>query len=326
MEKQVPRLFEPADFEGRVKEVNEPYLPIDDLIFADCEFTTAGYADKIILNFDETEAHVADYKFGLWPVTHAKENLQGLAYALGAFKKWKTLKKVVIHFLQPLLDARTTATIYREDIPEHYFRICAVVARARAAREAHAAEIAAGLIPSFSAATPYAPTCSFCGHLGTCTKALGIAIQVAHKFSPIDIPADITPSMIHSDKDTSTSMRLAMVVSTWAKAFKTCITNRVINGDAEIPEGFQLVSQSKRELVDLAAYRKQAVKIIGAKAFEETLQTTFGAVEELIGEKAPRGLKKKIVLQFQKETEESGCVIRQLPITFLKAVPKKEAE
>ena len=316
----------PSAYEEQVSEVNEPYLPIDDIIYADAEFTTAGYADKIIFNHDETRAHVADYKFGMWPVTHARENLQGLAYALGVFKKWKKVQEVTIHFLQPLLDSRTTATIRRADIPEHYFRICAVVARARAAREAHAREIAQGLIPTYSAATPNAPTCSFCGHLGNCTKALDVAIKVAHKFSPLDIPDDITPSMIHSDKDTSTAMRLAMVVSTWAKAFKTCITNRVINGDAEIPEGFKLVSQAKRELVDMATYRKHAIKIIGAKAFEETLQTTFGAVEELVAEKAPRGMKKKIVLAFQKETEESGCVKRDLPITFLKAVPKKEAE
>jgi phosphohistidine phosphatase SixA len=312
----------PKDFQ----EINEPYLPIDDLIFPDCKSTTAGYADKILISYCGTIAHVADYKFGMWPVTHAKENLQGIAYALGVFKRWPKIQEITIHFLQPLLNAKTSATLFRSDIPSHYFRICAVVARARVAREQLAKELAAKQEPSYEQATPNVPTCSFCDHLGKCKKALAIAIQVGHKFSPLDIPADLTPTMIHNDKDTSMAMKLAMVVATWAKAFRTVITNRVINGDAEVPEGFTIVSQEKRELVDLAAYRKAAIKIIGAKAFEETLQTTFGAVEKLIAEKAPRGIKTKVVEAFKHETEESGCVTRSLPITFLKAIPKKEAE
>jgi hypothetical protein len=262
----------------------------------------------------------------MWPVTHAKENLQGLAYALGVFKRFHTVEEITIHFLQPLLDYRTTATIKRADIPEHYFRICAVVARARVARAAHAAEISAGIPPTYSNATPYVPVCAFCDHLGKCAKVLPIAIKVANKFYPLEVPDDITPSMVLDPKNTDMAMRLSMVVSTWAKAFRTVLTDRVIRGDAEIPNGFQIVSQSKRELVDMAAYRKHAVKIIGAKAFEETLQTTFGAVEDLIKEKAPRGIKGRVVAAFQRETEEAGCVTRGLPVVFLKAVAKKETE
>jgi len=319
-------MFSPADYEDLVEEINEPYLPIDDLIFPDCESTTAGFADKIIFSFDKRKAHVTDYKFGIWPVTHAKANLQGLAYALGVFKQRKTVDEITIHFLQPLLDKITSATIYRKDIPEHYFRICAVVAKARLAREQLAAEIAAGRNPTYEAANCYAPVCSFCDHLGKCAKALNVAIQVGKKFYPLDIPDDITPTAVLDPHNTALAMRLSMVVGTWAKAFRTVITDRVIRGDADIPDGFQIVSQSKRELVDMEKYRKHAIKIIGAKGFEETLQTTFGAVEEKISEKAPRGIKKKVVAAFQKETEESGCVVRGLPITFLKAIPKKDED
>jgi hypothetical protein len=309
----------PDLYEGAVSEINEPYLPIDDIVFPDANATTAGYADKIIFSFDKKRAHVADYKFGMWPVTHAKENLQGLAYALGVFKKWPEVEQITIHFLQPLLDARTSATIYRKDIPEHYFRICAVVARARLAREQNKDG-------EYAAATPHAPVCAFCGELGKCKKALAIAIRVGQKFSPLDIPDDLTPTKVYNDRDTSMAMTLSMVLATWAKAFRTVITNRVINGDADVPSGFQIVSQTKRELVDMAVYRKHAIKLIGAKAFETTLQTTFGAVEELVAEAAPRGMKGKIVAAFKKETEESGCVTRTLPITFLKAIPKKDTE
>jgi len=312
--------FAPADFEGKVREINEPYLPIDDLIFPDATATTAGYADKILISYCGKYAHVVDYKFGMWPVTEADSNLQGLAYALGVFKANPKVEEIIIHFLQPLLQHKTAALVKRSDIPKHYFRICAVVARARLAREA------LEKTGSWAAAQCWAPVCSFCDHLGKCDRALEVAIQVGQKFYPLGIPADLTPSTIHNDRDTQLALRLSMVVATWAKAFRTVITNRVVNGDAEIPEGFRLMSQAKRELVDLALYRKAAIKIIGAKAFEETLETTFGAVEKLIAEKAPRGIKEKVVLQFQKETEESGAVARQLPITFLKAIPKKDKE
>lgn len=318
--------FSPQDFEGKVLEINEPYLPIDDLIFPDCTSTTAGYADKLIFSWDCKHVHVADYKFGLWPVTEAATNLQGLAYALGVFKKWKTVEQVTIHFLQPLLGKITVATIYRKDIPEHYFRICAVVAKARVAREQLARELAAGQTPTYEQAQCWAPVCSFCDHLGKCTKALGVAIKVGQKFYPLDIPENITPTAVLDPHNTELAMRLSMTVAAWAKAFRTTITDRVLRGDADVPAGFKIVSQSKRELVDMEGYRKLAIKIIGAKAFAETLQTTFGAVEDLIAEKAPRGLKKKVVEQFQKETEESGAVKRGLPVSFLKAIPKADKE
>lgn len=323
-------LSNPDDFEGSVLEVNEPYLPVDDEKFTIGKFTfdatTAGYVDKIILSHDRKLAHVIDYKFGMWPVTHARENLQGIAYALGVFKKWKTVQAIIVHFLQPHLDSITAAKFTRADIPEMYFKVCAVAARAREARLEVAKEEAAGGNPSFSGAVCHAPLCSFCGNLGKCPKALAIAIKTGNKFYPVEVPDDITPTKILDPHSTDLAMRLAMVVSTWASSFRNVITNRVIAGQADVPEGFTIVSQAKRELVDMAGYRKQAIKIIGAKAFEETLQTTFGAVEEKVAEKAPRGLKKKIVEQFKRETEESGCVIRGLPVSFLKAVPKKDKE
>jgi len=300
---------------GAVLEINEPYLPIDDLVFDDAQSTTAGYADKVLLSWDKKKADVTDYKFGRWPVTEAEKNLQGLAYSLGTMFKFRTVDDVWIHFLQPHLKYITVAHVSRLDIPRIYARICTVVARAREARKAN----------RFDNLQPYAPVCGFCDHLGRCESATKMFIEIGHKFSPLEVPADITPTQIYNERDTAMAMKLTTIVSSWATAFRRVITDRVLRGDADEPNGFELTTTQKRQLKDLTAYRKIALKYITKAQWDSTLDTTFGAVEDLVSEAAPRGHKERILNVFKEETLKSGCVELSDPITFLKAKPGKPA-
>jgi len=49
---------------------------------------------------------------------------------------------------------------------------------------------------------------------------------------------------------------------------------------------------------------------------------TFGGLEDLISEKAPRGSKKAALVEFKKALEDSGATEKGQPYTFLKAVSK----
>lgn len=305
----------PEMFEANVVELNECYLRIDDRLYDDgTTATTAGYLDKLLLSWDRKKAVLIDYKYGYWKISKAGENLQGLAYALGVFHTYPTITEVTIDFLQPHCAEQpiTSALIKKSDIQEHYFHICAVVARAREAR-------ATG---DFSMARPHAPVCCFCEHLGRCSKALEIAIKVGQKFYPLEIPESITPTQVMDPNQTGLAMRLKTVVSVWAKAFGSVLSDRVLRGDAECPIGYSIVTTQKREMVDLEAYRKEALKHLSAKEFAATLETTFGAVETLISEKAPRGMKKATIEAFQKAVEAAGAVRKTEPFSFLKANPK----
>lgn len=295
-------------FEAKVVELNECYLAVDD------QDTTAGYLDKLLLSYDRKRAVIADYKFGVWKITKAEDNLQGIAYALGVFHQYPTVEEIIVDFLQPHCAAQpiTSALFKRNEITQHYFRICAVVARAKEARAKQ----------DFSMAQPHAPVCSFCEHLGRCSKALEVALKVGNKFYPLEIPDSITPTQVLDPNQTGMAMRLAQVVATWAKAFKGVLGDRVLRGDAPTPVGYSVVTQQRRELVNLEVFRKEALKYISAKQFASTLETTFGAVETLIAETAPRGHKKSMVEQFQKAVEATGAVVKSEPYSFLKANPK----
>jgi len=227
----------------QVLELKEVYLPIDDCKFDDADCTTGGFVDTILIDCTEQYAEMADWKFGIWPVENASNNLQAIAYVLGAFKKFSKLETIRFFFRQPHIDYYTDALFTRAQVPELYLRVQVVVHRAREARR----KIAAG---DWSGVKPYIPVCNFCARIGTCPAVLSIACKVGAKFHPAEIPADITPSMVLEKEQTLLGLRLAQVVQVWAAAFRTQTTDRILRGGAVLPDGYILTSASRRELVD----------------------------------------------------------------------------
>lgn len=320
-----------------VVELTEAYLPVDDCVFTDIRLeeaeidgkkvrvpmprvvqaTTAGYVDRAIISWDRTHGILLDWKFGAWAVEKADNNLQGIAYSLGLFRKYPTLQSVKFYFKQPHLDLLTEATFTRDQVPELYLRVQAVVARAREARDRM-------MNDDFSMATPRVPACNFCGNLGRCPKVAEIAIKVGHKFAPLQIPADITPTGLKSSEDTAIGLRLSQVMAVWAKSFRTQVNERTIRGVAPVPDGFRLETKSDREIVDTGKFREVTLKYLTESELAALASYTFGSVEETIQDKAPRGSKKSTLEEYQAALEQGGAVKRGDPYTFLKAVSKKE--
>ena len=313
-------------YDSRVAEVRamsndlvegaETYLPIDDLVFPDCEATTAGYADKWLYAPSSRYAEIIDWKFGMWPVEAASNNLQGMAYAMGIFRKFPDVEKVRVFFKQPLLKYITDHTFTRADLSAIYLRIQTIVARARIAR-------AKALAGDWSDAKPAYPLCNFCDNLGKCEKVLEFACEVGHKFHPLGIPADITPSLIQDAQNTKLAMELASTLKVWCDAFKRQVNDRVIRGDAVVPEGYGLQTMQKREMVDLSVYKKTALAYLSKREFEDCLDTTFSAVEKKIAAKAPRGAKESTVQEFQVAAATAGATKLGEPFSFLKVKSEK---
>lgn len=311
----------------QIIEIKESYLPVDDLEFTDIlsgpygdgktpvhtKATTAGYIDSALIDHTGTYAEIFDWKFGRWPVEYAKNNLQGIAYALGMFKAYPKLEEVRYFFKQPLIDYITDAVITRDEIPAHYLRIQIVVAKARAARKAG----------DFATATPHVPACNFCAHLGTCPAVAAIMLKVGKKFSPVEIPDNITPTMVYDEKDTAIGLKLAELAILWGGAFKGVITNRVLTRMMEPPAGYTIASRTPRKIKDATKYREIALRYLTDVEYATTLKASFGAVEEIISDKAPRGQKKISVEKFGVEIEECGAAEKGEGYSFLQAVPKK---
>lgn len=305
----------------QIIELTETYLAVDKIKFSDgVESTTAGFVDRVIIAHNRTYAELFDWKFGMWPVEKADNNLQGFSYALGLMREYPTLESVRFWFKQPNTGEITHVLITRASIMEKYFRIQVVVARAREAR----ALMAKG---DWSMANPMIPVCNFCDHIGRCEKVLPIALSVGKKFYPLEIPEHITPSMVQDPHNTSLAMRLSAVMAVWAKSFRSATTDRVIRRDADTPEGFVLTSRADRVVKDVDGLRKIALKYITKKEYEALLskEPPFGTLEDAIKDTAPRGQKTAVLEKFQAEIMECGAVAKGDPYTFLRAVADKKS-
>jgi len=304
----------PEFFEGAIRELKEVYLAVDEKEFPDAKGTTAGYVDHALIDHTQTEAEMFDWKFGFWPVESAENNLQGISYSLGLFHRYPTLNKVTFYFKQPHLGIVSQATFTRAQVPELYLRIQTVVARAREARR----------LDNFATARPGVPVCNFCDNLGRCDKVCDFACKVGRKFHPIDIPENISPTMVQDPEQTGLGLRLAAVLKIWCDAFRRQVTDRILRGDAKLPPGQKIQEMSKRELVDMAKLRTVALRYLTQAEYESTLESTFGSLESIISEKAPRGQKKHAVEEFQQALLAEGAVKMGDKFSFLRAVAVKE--
>lgn len=296
-------------------ELKETYLTVDDEQFDDCVATSAGYVDRALIAHDQRTAELFDWKFGMWPVENAANNLQGIDYSLGLFRLYPTLESIRFWFKQPLLNIINEATFTRAQVPDLYLRVQTVVARAREARR----------LGDFSLAKPFTPVCNFCANLGKCPKVLDFALNIAKKFHPVGIPEHVTPSLVLDPRQTRLAMDLASIMKVWSEAFRARITDRVIRREAECPEGFVIQSRTgNREVVDRDKYKSAALTYLTEAEYNATLEVSLGAVEELIKDKAPRGLKTAHVEQFKKVLEESGATKKGTPYSFLQAKAVKE--
>lgn len=312
----------------QIVELRESYLPIDDAVFNDdyadpitnasvketVLATTAGYVDHVMIAHDRKYAEMIDFKFGFWPVEQANNNLQGIAYALGLFRQYPSIQRIKFWFKQPHLDSISDAEFTRDNIDELYLRVQVVVARAREARHKG----------NFSAARPAVPVCNFCALIGVCPKVAEFACRVGSKFFPLEIPDDITPTAIHTTRDTTLGMRLAGVLAVWAKSFRTQTTDRVLRGDADVPDGYKIESKSSRDVADEVKFKQIALQFVTQEKYDSMLDVPgFGKLEEAVKDKAPRGQKKNAVEDLKKKLEDSGAVVKSPSYAYLKAVADK---
>ncbi len=299
-----------------IKEIKEEYLPIDDCKYEDADCTTGGYIDHGFISWDEQYAELVDYKFGFWAVEEASNNLQGISYTLGMFRRFPKLQAVRFWFKQPLLHYLTDALFTRDQVPELYRRVKTVVMRA----------IEANKNPDdFSLAKQFTPVCLFCELLGSCPKNLETALGVAKKFHPLAFPESVTPSLVQDPTNTKLAMELAQVMTVWTGAFKRQVTNRVLRGDAAIPPGYKIQTMpGRRGIKNLDKFKVVALKYMTEPEYLACLSAEFGSIEDVITEKTPRGFKEARVKEFQQELEASGAVERGDSYSFLRQSTAKE--
>lgn len=300
--------------------IKEVYLPVDDEIMVDAAGrkwvgTTGGYLDCAIVSADKTEAEIIDYKFGAWSVSDASTNPQGIAYLLGLYKMFPKLRRCTVHFLMPHREEATMHTFEHSEFQALYTRIVAIVRRAQAAT----ADLRARGDKATEKCNPTTSSCLFCGNLGRCAIAAKFALVIGKKYAPVKVPASIDVTLISSDPaQVKDGLELASLMATWAKAYRAQVTEKAIEDDKFIPEGYKLTSKADRDIVDQALFIKTAIEFgVDPKAIEAVKTLPLTPIGKLIRDTAERGQKELKEKKFSDATIENKSVERGQPYTFL---------
>jgi hypothetical protein len=263
---------------------------------------TFGTADVILLG--KHSAVVIDYKMGKVPVDDAEINLQGWAYALGAFDLFE-VEVVKVVFLQPRCDLVTTHAFIRS---KDYSRM-----KERVARVIMLAE---------DPESPYCPdpeNCQYCNAQARCPALAAKALAVLERLpDKLELPAMLDPAQITEPKQMALALRLAPVLLAWADAVKAQALDMVRNG-LEIP-GYELKHRTGRRVIKELAAVWDIVHGQFAMPLENFLPACSISVTEL--EKAvrstqPRGQGAEAIRQLNQLLAAEGLCTTEADITYL---------
>lgn len=300
--------------------LRELYMPVDETAYVVeidgknqlVETTTGGFADVVIVSEDETEAEVLDYKFGRNAVAPARTNLQGIAYLLGVFRLFPTMKRITVRFILPHLDQTSEHTFASEEFADLMLRVKVVVNRARAARETK----------DFSTARPNVGACMFCANIGRCPAVADLALKIGKKFASAQIPDEVSPTLILDPRQVELGIRLADIVKTWADAFRRQSTERAICDETFIPAGYILVqSPGRTKILDEPGVENIARRFLPTEyhaALEKLREVPITKIDDLISLVSKRGEKESSVARFREALIEAGVVERGEPFPCLR--------
>jgi hypothetical protein len=311
--------------------LKEVYLPIDDesvwtnIVLdgkpAQVPFvgTTAGYLDLGIVSADETHAEIIDWKFGRNAVTNAEDNLQGISYMLGLKRRYPKLRSCRVLFFQPHIDHESSHT-FDISVPDAFLlRVRTVVARA----------IEAGKNPEdFSMARATVGTCLFCSLVGRCPKVAELAIQVGRKYAPLVVPDDINTVTLEDPVQVSAGMKLAQVVKLWAESFRKNATQKALNDEEFIPDGYVLVPQQRLSIKSAKKVGEIAKRFVPpehAEKIEALYDITLTPLDKLIELVAPRGQKEKSSDAFRAALVAEGAAEMGNPFSVLRMATDKDS-
>lgn len=299
--------------------LKEVYLPVDGATVLDdagnsFPGTTGGYVDLAVISADRKIAEIADWKFGLWSVEPAENNLQGIAYLLGLFYKFPSLEEITVHFVMPHREEIDFHTFKREQFPALLLRVRTVVARARAARSNPAPD---GTVQAGKCSVTVS-SCLWCGNLGKCVPAATFSLKVGHKYSPALVPANVQPSLMSDPAKAKQTMEISQLMAAWAKAVRAQITLKAIEEDVWLPEGYVLRSRADNEVVDPVKIMDAARKLgVSDKDIEAARSIKMTPLNKSVSDLSPRGEKKAAVEKFREDLLASGALVKEAPIYFL---------
>lgn len=296
--------------------LREQYLCVGDDLITDSagkvwKGVTGGYPDSVFYSFDAGEAHIVDFKFGAVPVTPTKDNLQGIAYALGLFQHLgPRIKRIVVHFLAPRQgwseaehEEKYIHVFTRDEIPRLEMRVRAVIAKKNSKQ---------------AKACPKEGLCIWCDRLGECEPAFNAVVPLEGKYADLVCPDVVAPHQLSLPSQFAAALKFANQVEMWAKQVKARCRDVALTEGIDVP-GFKLVGRADRKVESVKTFQEVALKNgMTPDQFLETLTPSLTAVEDFVKKAAEKGKGAAAIRQLTSDLEEAGATSKGKPYYFLK--------
>jgi hypothetical protein len=210
-----------------------------------------GFADR--LQVLGKVADLIDFKFGYNEVEDAWTNLQGWAYALGAFHAHPQLEEVTVHFVQPRVNYATAHTFIKAEVPVMDTRIRGIVARVTNAKPEEY--------------SPVPEVCQYCSR-HDCPVIAEKADTIAREYAkardlrmateakllgekeptPTPLPDPIYPRQMDDPAELAKALVLAPILERWVVSVKKRALEYRIEQGVEIP-GYELAYRAGRKTI-----------------------------------------------------------------------------
>jgi hypothetical protein len=272
---------------------------------------TFGTADSVMVRKDR--AIIADAKFGWTAVEDAEYNLQGWAYAVGVFEKYRDVQTVDVVFAQPRLNMVSRHAFHRStDLNRMSLRIATVIARAKGEdKELNPTEWA----------------CLYCGAKATCKALHKKALIISSKFSSLTDDKDLI-DLYNPDQLANVDLRskaeiLRRVLEPWCEKVKKENLKHILETGEEIP-GFELKSRSGRRSVSDPQITWELVKDrLTPEEFAAVTEVSVAQLLKAYSDKAPRGSKENLKQEIEDRLTDAGVLQGGNEIQYLQRTKEK---
>lgn len=279
---------------------------------------TFGTSDRVIVRRVAGKLHldVVDFKFGRNSVDEAAENLQGFNYVLGAFDLYPEAETATVHFVLPRRDEIDTHTFRRSDYPRLALAVKLVIERA--------ALFAATGDESMLNPTPQ--NCLYCGRKVTCPKVRKFSLAVAQKYAPLEVVEEVHSSAITNPVQMAKLYDAAKVMEKFVDSVKKHALTMALEAGGTLSDenGKALYEVAERDgtrkIKDVGLALPVLLKHLDDREILSVADVSLPGALKLIGAKAPRGEKAKLIGSVEAELTAAEAVSQGAGTRYLRRV------
>ena len=273
-----------------------------------------GFADLLLVK--APKAALIDYKFGFNLQEPCETNPAAQAYVLGIMRAFPDIDEVFVAYLYPRLGQVSTATYTRADLPMIETRIRLIVEKARDAKP--------------ETCRWSAETCRFCRHRFACPTLQKAVLPIAQRYAETHDMA--LPKIDRLDEMTdgeamSRLLEAAPVFEAVADSIKRNAVRMRVDSGIDIP-GWDVRTRAGRKVIANAVLAAPVLRSAGLDDTQLLRCAEFkaGQIEDVLGEIAPKGKKKKLVEKTFDQLRDAGVLEDKPESTFMARAKAVAAE